>query len=139
MLKIFFASHGPLASGMEESLKIFGNYPQLTVFAAYVDQRNLSDILDAYYQEQVKDDDEVLLCSDIYCGSVNQVMYRYLDHPHTRLVTGVHFPVMLSVVNEATLSDDKLQKLIDDSRSFLRQVTQDTETEKTDNDADNFF
>ena len=71
MLKIFLSSHGSMASGMQSSLKILmGECENLTVFDAYLDESCVQDHLDAFY-ETVGPEDEVLLCSDLYGGSVN--------------------------------------------------------------------
>ena len=135
MLKIFFASHGNLAKGMEDTINIFGRIPNLKTFAAYVDNRDLNVELDNFYLNEVQTDDDVLLCSDIYGGSVNQVMYRYLDHPNTRLVTGINLAFLLEIANVSKLDDEILNAIIENSRKFLCEVKQD-KTEVLD---DEFF
>ena len=75
MLKIFISSHGHFASGIKSSVEILmGPNPRITVFDAYIDQDSVQEHLDAFY-ETVGEDDKVLLLSDLYGGSVNQVMY----------------------------------------------------------------
>lgn len=102
MLKIFLSSHGSMASGMQSSLKILmGECENLTVFDAYLDESCVQDHLDAFY-ETVGPEDEVLLCSDLYGGSVNQAMFTYLDRPNTRLVSGVNMSFMMNVLSEDT-------------------------------------
>ena len=81
MLKIFLSSHGSMASGMQSSLKILmGECENLTVFDAYLDESCVQDHLDAFY-ETVGPEDEVLLCSDLYGGSVNQAMFHLSGPP----------------------------------------------------------
>ena len=136
MLKIFFASHGNLAKGMEHTLGIiFGKIPNMRTFAAYVDNHDLSTELDNFYLNEVNEDDEVLLCSDLYGGSVNQIMYRYLNHKNTRLVTGVNLAFLLEIATVENLNDKTLKEVIDHSREFLCEVRQD-KTEVLD---DEFF
>ena len=56
MLKLFLASHGHMASGMKSSIEIFcGQNNHLTVFDAYVDERNVSEQLDAFYERCPKE------------------------------------------------------------------------------------
>lgn len=124
MLKVFLASHAHLASGLQSSLLIFmSQAPNLEVYDAYVegDDSTVAERLDAFY-EQVGADDEVLLLSDIYGGSVNTAMCAYLDRPRTRLVTGVNLPFLIEVMAESELSDARLDEIIEGSRSFLRRV-----------------
>lgn len=124
MLKVFLASHAHLASGLKSSLLIFmSECPNLTTYDAYTDgdSTTVQEHLDAFY-ETVEEDDEVLLLSDIYGGSVNTVMCGYLDRPNTRLVTGVNLAFLIEVMAEDTLSDERLDQVIQNSRDFLRRV-----------------
>lgn len=126
LLKIFLASHGHLASGMKSSLEILmGPTHNLTVFDAYTqgNDESVSNKLDQFYKE-VKPDDTVLLCSDLYGGSVNNEMYRYLDRPNTKLVAGINLAFLLEVLNESAdrLTDDRLKEIIANSRKFLMRV-----------------
>ena len=75
-------------------------------------------------------EDQVLLCSDLYGGSVNQSMYPYLQKPNTRLVSGVNMTFMMNVLCEEELSDERLEEILEESRSYLRRVNLETnETE----------
>lgn len=122
MLKIFLSSHGRFASGIKSSCEILlGPQENLTVFDAYVDDTSVQEALDAFY-ETVTPEDEVLLCSDLYGGSVNQVMYLYLQKPNTRLVSGVNLTFLMNVLCEETLSEERLDEILEESRSYLRRV-----------------
>ena len=139
MLKIFLSSHGSMASGMQSSLKILmGECENLTVFDAYLDESCVQDHLDAFY-ETVGPEDEVLLCSDLYGGSVNQVMCTYLDRPSTRLVAGVNLIFMMDVLGETSISDARLDEIIDESREFLRRVDLDKLDTQPSADAESDF
>lgn len=101
----------------------------LTVFDAYVDNDTVQEHLDDFYKT-VSAEDQVLLCSDLYGGSVNQSMYPYLQKPNTRLVSGVNMTFMMNVLCEEELSDERLEEILEESRSYLRRVNLETnETE----------
>lgn len=139
MLKIFLSSHGSMASGSQSSLKILmGECENLTVFDAYLDESCVQDHLDAFY-ETVGPEDEVLLCSDLYGGSVNQAMFTYLDHPNTRLVSGVNMSFMMNVLSEDTLSDERLDEIIEESREYLRRVEPEVPADTAPTGSDDFF
>ena len=142
MLKVFLASHAHLASGMRSSLLIFMNdCPNLTVYDAYTegDTSTVQDHLDAFY-ETVAPEDEVLLLSDIYGGSVNTAMCAYLDRPNTRLVAGINLAFLIEVMAEPSLSDVRLDEIIQNSRAFLRRVELDApEGSAAANSEDDFF
>ena len=137
MLKIFLSSHGHMASGIKSSLDILiGNTDKITVFDAYVDEINVKDVLEGFY-ETVSEDDEVLLLSDLYGGSVNQVMFTFLNRPNTRLVSGVNLALVLELAIKETVSDSELEELVENSRMMMKVVRM--EALADDNESDEFF
>ncbi len=136
MLKLFLASHGHMASGMKSSIEIFcGQNNHLTVFDAYVDERNVSEQLDAFY-ETVTEEDQVILLSDLYGGSVNQQMYLYLSKPNTMLVAGVNLALVLELTALDSITEEGLERLVEQSREALKVVKAENDTAETE---DEFF
>jgi mannose/fructose-specific phosphotransferase system component IIA len=126
MIKMFISSHGHFASGIKSSVEILmGPNPRITVFDAYVDQDSVQEHLDAFY-ETVGEDDDVILLSDLYGGSVNQVMYTYLTKPNTTLVAGVNLALVLELAVREEISKEELLELVEQSRTMLRVVELDT-------------
>ena len=122
MLRLFLSSHGHLASGMKTSLDILlGRSDSIEVFDAYIDECSVQEKLDAFY-ETVGEEDEVLLLSDLYGGSVNQVMATYLDRPHTRLVAGVNLACVLELSIQESVSDEMLASIVENSRQMMQIV-----------------
>ncbi len=122
MLKLFLSSHGHLASGMKSSIEILaGINTRLTVFDAYVNQENVQEHLEEFYKD-VASDDQVVLMSDLYGGSVNQQMYLYLDRPNTTLIAGVNLALVLELSIRDSITADDLEKLVEQSREMLRIV-----------------
>ena len=132
MLRLFLSSHGHLASGMKTSLDILlGRSDSIEVFDAYIDECSVQEKLDAFY-ETVGEEDEVLLLSDLYGGSVNQVMATYLDRPHTRLVAGVNLACVLELSIQESVSDEMIASIVENSRQMMQIVSldEDVETEE---------
>lgn len=122
MLRIFLSSHGHFASGLKSSLDILiGNSDVVTVFDAYIDEKTVQEQLELFY-EKTKEDDQILLLSDLYGGSVNQVMATYLDRPNTTLVAGVNLAFVLEVATKEKISEEELEIIIKQSRNALKQV-----------------
>ena len=135
MLKLFISSHGHFASGIKSSVEILmGPNPRITVFDAYVTQESVQENLDRFY-ENVEPEDQVILLSDLYGGSVNQVMYTYLDRPNTRLIAGVNLALVLELAVKEEISDEELAELVEQSRMMLRVVELDkSEAKEEDED-----
>ena len=77
MLKLFISSHGHFASGIKSSVEILmGPNDRITVFDAYINQDSVNEHLDAFFRT-VGPQDEAIMLSDLYGGSVNSVMYTF--------------------------------------------------------------
>lgn len=130
MRKFLIASHGRLASGMKSSLDILlGASKNVTVLDAYVDESNIPSQIEEFYAS-LNPQDQAILLTDLYGGSVNQMLYQTLNRqPKPILVAGVNLALVLELVAdcESELTLDQLQETIEVSRSMLRLVQQDEE------------
>lgn len=133
MIKVFLSSHGHLASGMKHSLDILlGSSERIHVFDAYVDESSVQEKLEAFLASTTEQD-QVILLSDLYGGSVNQVMYTYLDRPNVHLIAGVNLALVLEIAaRETAFTAEELVQLVDDSRQMLRVVTLDEPVRSSD-------
>lgn len=137
MLKLLLASHGKMAEGMKSAVELLiGKQENLTVISAYVEGRNIDKELAAYFASLDKEDQLVML-SDLYGGSVNQKMYLYLDRPNTFLVSGINLALLLELCMAEEVTLQKLQTLVEQSRKLQKVIVFDEE-EKQQEDADFF-
>ena len=123
MKKILLASHGRFASGIKSSMNILmGASDNLTVFDAYIDETNVETVIDEFYQT-VSEDDQVILMSDLYGGSVNQIMFRYLSKPNTTLVTGVNLACVLEIAEtDKELSKAEIKDIVANAKEAMLVV-----------------
>ena len=123
MVQFFLSTHGRMASGLKSSIDILLGYSGcLTVFDAYVDERSLEEELNAFY-ETVGPEDQVILLSDMFGGSVNSMMYLFLNRPNTMLITGVNLALVIGlVVGRDSLTREAVEELIGQSREAIRIV-----------------
>ena len=127
MLKIFLASHGNLASGMKSSLDILiGANEKVTVFDAYLNQETVQEHVEDFYQT-VSKEDQVILLSDLYGGSVNQVLFLYLDRANTMLVAGVNLALVLELAVRESITEEELMNLVEQSKEMIRYIPKDVE------------
>lgn len=135
MRKFFISSHGHLASGMKTSLEILlGKAENVTVFDAYVDKTTVESQVEAWL-ETLGEDDQAIMLSDLYGGSVNQVLYRYLDRPNTFLVAGVNLGLVLELVamSDMEITKEELDRIIQSSKeAMIRVELDDSEVEEDD-------
>lgn len=134
MLKLFLSSHGHMASGLKTSVNIlFGNADQLTVYDAYVDETSLNDALDHFY-EGVSDEDQVIMLSDLYGGSVNNTMFTYLTKPNRFLVAGVNLALVIELLTHQSITKEELDEIVTNARSMMTQLVNDDTPVSSDDD-----
>lgn len=123
MRKFFISSHGHMASGIKNSITILlGKADNVTVFDAYLDQSTVESHLEAFFKT-LEEGDQAILLSDLLGGSVNQVLYRYLDRPNTFLVAGVNLALVLELVamSEMPITHEELDSIIASSKEAMTQ------------------
>ena len=98
-----------------------------------MDEKFLNDALDAFFQT-VGEDDQVILLSDMYGGSVNSTMYTYLEHPNTTLIAGVNLALVIGLtILEGDISREMLESVIEQSKDAIRIVNlEESETTQED-------
>lgn len=134
-MKVFLATHGKMASGVKNTLDILlGNSDKLTAYDAYVDDSSIHEVIDDFL-EKVEDEETVLFLSDIYGGSVNQVMTQKAVRSNTYLVAGVNLAFVLDIM----LKDDVSAEIIDISIAESRNAMQRVELDSIDIEEEDFF
>ena len=107
MKKFLFATHGTLATGMKSTLELLiGNTADITCLTAYVNpEDNVDEQLKVYFSE-VSDEDQVIVCTDLMGGSVNQKVVPYAQKENVFLIAGFNLPLIL----ELEMNEDKVTK-----------------------------
>lgn len=126
MRKIFIASHAHWASGIVSSAEFLaGKADHVTVFDAYLDETSVESHVEAFL-DSLEPEDQAILLSDIYGGSVNQILYRYLDREGTILITGANLALVLELISSReNISEEELNRLIEMARDMLKRVEYD--------------
>lgn len=122
MTKFLFVTHGHMATGVKSTLEIItGNCSKLTAIDAYVDSKNVVVAVKEYF-DQLLDDEQLIMLSDIENGSANQLLYKYLSRPKTFLITGVNLPLLLQIIlnDNLELTENDLKKAIEEAKNSIK-------------------
>jgi fructoselysine and glucoselysine-specific PTS system IIA component len=97
--KFLIATHGTFAAGIKSSLDmIIGAMENVSLIQAYVDENILIETQLSEVLEQLGEDEELIVFSDILGGSVtNQVLQRLLK-PNVHVVSGFNLPLVIDVL-----------------------------------------
>lgn len=122
-MKIFLASHGKLASGMENTVEILmGKFENLFVYDAYIDEKDFSKIVEQYINKLDKEE-FLLFLSDIYGGSVNQLMSQYVNNKNIFLISGINLPILMeALLMENPINIEKIVELVEIGQKSIKLV-----------------
>lgn len=125
-MKFLLATHGAFASGLKSSIELLsGSCKQLHTIDAYLDEIGFETQLTAFLAT-CSADEPLIFLSDIYGGSVNQILYQHLnDLPDIKLICGVNLPLVMELVlqEEAGYSDEHLKQVIAMACEGIKLIT----------------
>ena len=125
MRKIVIASHGMLAKGIQSTLELFaGKDLNVTYMAAYVDGEEKIETQIANFFADLADDDQAIIFTDIYGGSVNQKFTLAAQgRPNVALIAGFNLPLIIEIsVSGNSIKLDDLQKQLASGRAAMQLV-----------------
>lgn len=134
MRKILIATHGVYAEGIKSAAEfILGPQPGITTICAYTGDLALKDELEAYFGGCAPED-EVIILTDIYGGSVNQACMEYMKRPDTHLITGINLVLLLQIMTMEQSPCDKeaLLALMEEAREQISYVNESVRAVVTD-------
>lgn len=125
MKKILVATHGNYAQGVISSLSIIaGQVNNITYINAYTESKNINEAIETYF-EKVNEDDQVIILTDIFGGSVNQAAMNYLKKENVFLITGFNLALLLELSmldSEEIISENKLREIVENSKAQIIYV-----------------
>lgn len=141
MKKILVASHGHLATGIQSSVQILtGMADQITAIDCYVDESDFTPKIEEFI-ESVGPEDEGVIFTDIYGGSVFQKVV--LLEPEKRgivHVTGMNLGLVIeTLISCEPVSAESLGKSIELARQTMQIVSPPSPSECNGESDSDFF
>ncbi len=138
MRYLLFASHGKLAEGILHSVEmITGKQENVWTISAYVDEEKdlhsqISDVINKLGKE-----DELIVVSDIFGGSVNNEFMNLLGDKRIHLIAGLNLPLVIELVSMRNMETDTLRLIktaLSNSKNSIKycnlEIEIDTEDEE---------
>lgn len=110
MRHMIIASHAHFAAGIHEALSLLGGGSDvdIKVLCAFVDGANDIAVAVEDALAPIPESDEVLVCTDIFGGSVNNEFTKVIQQRrNVHLVTNMNLPLLISLlfaINEPDLA-----------------------------------
>ena len=124
MKKFMVASHARLATGYQSTIDLFaGSDHQITYVSAYVDEVDLDQEVTTFISS-ISDDDQAVIFTDLFGGSVNQkFVIAAQNKTNIFVVAGMNLPVILEIILSPDNFDrDVIDSLIANGRTAMQQV-----------------
>ena len=118
-----FASHGTFANGLLNSVElILGKQPDIHTLCAYVEEeadltQQVETLLARFPAE-----DELIVITDIFAGSVNNEFVRFLSRPRFHLLSGLNLPLIIDLLISA--GEENSEKLISEALISAKESIQ---------------
>ena len=119
MKKILIIGHGTMAEGLVSTIKLLvGVQDNIDFINFYTDNIDYDNILDNYF-EKLENNETLIICTDIFFGSVAQKALKYMERPNTYLINGINLPTLLELVLLKDIDYYSIKKCIDSGHKEL--------------------
>ncbi|NBI07173.1 PTS sugar transporter subunit IIA [Senegalia massiliensis] len=123
MRRYLLASHGKLSEGILDSVEmIIGKQYKISTISAY---KNEEDDLNIQLRNMVLNigkNDELIIISDIFGGSVNNECMKLLNDHRVHLVSGLNLPLVIELLtsDDCEIStEDLIKKSLENSKKLI--------------------
>lgn len=97
--KFLIATHGTFSAGAKSSLDmIIGAVPHVFIIQAYLDEKVVIEHQIQEVLEQISDEDELVIFSDIMGGSVTNQLLQHALKPNVHILSGFNLPLLIDVM-----------------------------------------
>lgn len=128
--KILIATHGEMAKGLQSSLNVLaGKGESIEVINAYMTDADYTPEI-IQFIETVKDEDQAIIFTDLYGGSVNQkVVTEVLQAKRNNIfiVSNANLAIILSLIflaEDQVITDEIIEEAINESQVQLVKINQ---------------
>lgn len=137
MRKILVATHGHYADGIKSSISILtGMQDNITFINAYVDDTDFIKELREFFSN-IGGEDEVIVFTDLYGGSVNQKVLEYGTNKNVFIISGFNLPIILETLfYTEKITKEAMLNLVQQNREAMKMVEL---TDKSCDDRESFF
>lgn len=125
MKKIVIASHAKMAKGIQSTLELFiGSDLDVTYMSAYVeDEPTIEEQIETFFN-QLKEEDQAVIFTDMFGGSVNQKMVTASqERENVFIIAGFNLPVVIEVIfGVEVYTPENIKELVENGKNAMQLV-----------------
>lgn len=138
MRKYIIASHGRFAEGIYESaVMIIGKQDNVQILNCYTDGTD-TKLLIENAMALISDEDEVVVVTDIFGGSVNNEFMKYLGRPNFHLIAGMNLPLLIQLfLSQNENTEEMIKEILSDGGAnpkYCNEIQESVRYAKKDDD-----
>ena len=121
MVKLIVATHERLDEGFKKTLDyIAPNVKDLITISAYIDNEPIGELIKNKINN-IDKDEQIIILTDLVGGSVNQECAKLLGEYKIKLISGVNFPLLLSIAlcEKRQVTDEMIRNLIVEAKEQI--------------------
>lgn len=117
MRQFIIASHAHFAAGIKESTELLtGARENVHDLSMFVDDRNDVAAEAAKLMESISADDDLVVCTDLFGGSVNNEFTKIIQmRPRTYLITNMNLPLLIQLffADESLPTEQVIREIVE--------------------------
>lgn len=122
-MKYICASHGCMASGVKNTIEMFlGEQNNIYAIDAYTERH---DFVQEFLKlvSSFKIQERIIVFTDVFSGSVNQTIIRYLNDFDMIVITGFNLPLIMEIImRQEDLDNEEINKIIKQAKEQIIYV-----------------
>lgn len=123
--KFLVATHGTFAAGVKSSLGIIiGAMEHVFLIQAYVDEAVGIEEQICQVMEQVSENDELVVFTDILGGSITNQILQHALKPNVHIISGFNLPLLIEIMmaDTDTPVEETIPSAIDSAKEQMTYV-----------------
>lgn len=121
--RLLIATHSTFAEGIKNAMELVtGSQDRVCTLCAYTDDMSEVETPVKKIMDELGPDEELIIATDIFGGSVNNEFMKYLKRKQIHLVAGVNLPLLFELITSLDTQDTQkaVENAVRNSREQIR-------------------
>ncbi|API88709.1 hypothetical protein BKP56_05140 [Marinilactibacillus sp. 15R] len=119
--RIILISHSDFAVGIKSAVEmIVGKQASIEAYGLIPGEH--PEIIINKVKDSIKEEDRIIILSDLVGGSMNNTAMTLLEYPNVTLIAGVNLPLAIEVALTKPQTDEEIEKVIEVAKTSIKHM-----------------